>query len=209
MLTVSKRILTIAAALTLGMAGLTFAQAKPVTAAVVDVQKVFNELDEKNSVEADITQQAEKLQKEEQDKQTELKALDADLRILAPDSDAYKQTRNKLEMKAIEFQAWKQFQQRKLESEKAIRIEALYLKVIDSIERVAKKEGFDLVLFKDQTESLRGQNAQQLATLIQVRKVLYSNPSLDITDQIKTMCNNEYNTRKGAAGKAAPAPAKK
>jgi Skp family chaperone for outer membrane proteins len=179
------------------------AAAKAATIAVVDVQKVFGALDEKQGVEADITAQTEKLQKEDQDRQTELKALEADLKILNADSDAFKQTRDKLENKAIEYQTWKQFKGRQLENEKALRIERLYNKVIDDVEKLAKKNGYDLVLYKDQTEKLGGQNQQQLAAMIQVRKVLYVTPDIDVTDQITQSLNNDWNNRKGA-----PAPKK-
>lgn len=170
--------------------------ARPSAVAVVDVQQVFNSLDEKATVEADITQQTEQLQKQEQDRQTELKALQADLGILAAGTPAYEETQTKLENKALEFQVWKQFNQRKLEREKVVRLEALYRKVVDAIGGVAKQNNYDLVLFKDNTGDLKGENQQQLAAMIQVRKVLYSDPSLDITDQITQKLNNEWNNRK-------------
>lgn len=170
--------------------------ARPTSVAVVDVQQVFNTLDEKSTVEADITQQTEQLQKEEQDRQTELKALQADLGILAAGTPAYQETQTKLENKALEFQVWKQFNQRKLEREKVVRLEALYRKVVDAIGGVAKQNNYDIVMFKDSTGDLKGENQQQLAAMIQVRKVLYSNPDLDITDQITQKLNNEWNNRK-------------
>jgi len=163
--------------------------------AVVDVQKVFNSLDQKTSVEADITQQTEKLQKQEQDKQTELKALQADLQVLAAGTPAYQETQEKLETKAMEFQVWKQFNQRKLEREKVLRLEDLYRKVVDAIGSVAEAKGIDLVLFKDNSIDLKGENQQQLAAMIQVRKVLYASPEMDITDQITQKMNNEWNNR--------------
>lgn len=169
---------------------------RAVTVAVVDVQKVFNSLDEKASVEADITQQTESLQKQEQDKQTALKALQADLSVLVAGTKAYDDTQDKLENKAIEFKVWQQFNQRKLEHDKAARLEALYKKVVDAIGSIAKSSGYDLVLFKDNTGDIKGENQQQLAAMIQVRKVLYSAPDLDITDQVTQKLNNEWNNRK-------------
>ncbi|MBI1370921.1 MAG: hypothetical protein GC162_19990 [Planctomycetes bacterium] len=192
-------ILLAAACLMVGAANLVVAQgkgSKPAVIAVVDVQKVFNSLDEKGSVEADITASTEKLQKEEQDRQTELKALQADLNILAPGTPAFADTQEKLEKKAMEFQVWKQFNQNKLERDKAIRLEGLYMKVVGACEAIAKASGYDLVLFKDSTDALKGQNQQQLAALIQVRKVLYSAPDMDITDSVTQKINNEWNNRK-------------
>jgi Skp family chaperone for outer membrane proteins len=163
--------------------------------AVVNVQTVFNTMDEKAAVEADIVQQAERLQKEEQDRQNAIRALQSDLDILAKDSAAYTQTRNTLEQKAIEFQAWKQYMQRKLESEKTIRTEGLYNNALAVVARLAEQNGYDLVLQKDDTSSMKAQNQQQLIALILSRKVLYSSAKLDITDQVIQICNNEFNNR--------------
>ncbi len=174
--------------------------AKPVTLAVVDVQKIFSTIKEKSEMEAEITRQTEQVQKEEQDRKQKLNDLQQDLSVLAPESDAFKQTQEKLEKQAIEFQTWKQFTAQKLEREKTIRIEQLYLKVVDAVGRKAQRDGFDVVLFKDETEKLRGQNQQQLAAIIQTRKVLYAAPQLDVTDQLIQMLDNEYNNR-GKNGK--------
>jgi outer membrane protein len=206
-------ILAAALASTLALAGVAHAQtaAKATAIAVVDVSKVFNDLSERSAIEADINSLRERIQKEDTQRKQELDALQADLRILSPNEEAFKQTVAKAEIKSLEYQAWKQYQQRKIDNETTNRIQDLYNKVLDAIERLAKKDGYDLVLFKDQTESLRGQNPQQITAMIQIRKVLYSKTELDITDQIKQLCNNEYNTRKAAApAPAAPAaPAKK
>ena len=125
-----------------------------------------------------------------------MNTLQADLGILAAGTPAYQETQTKLENKALEFQVWKQFNQRKLEREKVVRLEALYRKVVDAIGGVAKQNNYDIVMFKDSTGDLKGENQQQLAAMIQVRKVLYSNPDLDITDQITQKLNNEWNNRK-------------
>ena len=163
--------------------------------AVVDIEKVFTDLDEKATIEAEITAQTEQLQKLEQKKQTEINALQADMEILSPESDAFKQTKDNLEKKLIELQVWRQVKKRQLEGEKTLRIEGLYRKTLEAVARVAKNSGYDLVLFKDKVANLRGQNQQQLAALIQVRKVLYAADDLDITDRISQMLNNEYNNR--------------
>jgi Skp family chaperone for outer membrane proteins len=172
---------------------------RSISAAVVDLQKVFNSLEEKKSVEAEIVRRKEANDRTEQERAQEVRALQADLGVLAPDTDAFKQTQAKAEQKAIELEVWARLEKAKLEREAAIQMEGLYLKVLAAIKKKAERDGIDLVLYKDPTESARGRNQQEVATTIQLRKVLYAAPELDITDQITQMLNNEYNNRAKAA----------
>lgn len=174
------------------------ATAAPSRVAVVDVQKVFRSLDERSAIEAELTQQAERLQKEEQDRVTAIKAKQADADILSKESDAYKQAINDIERMTIELQAWRQFKQRQLEQERTLRVQDLYNKVLAAVGRLAQREGYDLVVQKD-TQDLRPENQQQLMAMILGRKVLYVNDKLDVSDALTQMINNEYVNRAQAA----------
>ena len=171
---------------------------QPPRTAVVDVQEVFNNLDEKAAVEADIARQAESLNREDQERQSEIKALRSDLSVLSPESDAYQQTRTEVQRKLIEYQSWKEFSRQQLEREKTIRMEALFREIVAAVEQVAQSNGYDLVIQKDDGRNLRSaDNQQQLTALILQRKVLYAAPQLNITDQVIQVTNNAYNNRSG------------
>ncbi len=173
------------------------AGAKPTAIAVVKVQSVLNALAEKSAVEARITALTETSQKEALARQEEIKKLQTDLKVaLQPGTPAYEKTREDLEFKTIEFQSWQRFVQGKIEREKAIGIEELYHKMNDAISRIAKKNSYGIVLYVDESERIQGQNQQQLAGAIQLRKVLYADPALDLTDLVTQLLNNEFNNRK-------------
>jgi Skp family chaperone for outer membrane proteins len=172
---------------------------RPTAVAVVDLQKVLNNLDEKGAVVADLVRRKEQIDKAKVDRAKEVRDLEADLQVLGDKTDAYKQTIEKAELKAIELDSWEKFERRKLDREAAMQIENLYLKVLDAVKRKAEKDGFDIVLYKDSTESIRATNEQQVAAAMNLRKVLYSAPDLDLTDQVTQMLNNEYNNRPKAA----------
>lgn len=160
--------------------------------AVVDIEGVFNQLEERTAIEADIRTRISNLQKWEQDKRKELINLQNDLDIMDKSSDNYRKAAEDMERKAIALQTELQFRQRQIEREKAINLENLYRKLIDGIASVAKAEGFDLVLAKDRTPDLRQANQQQVAAVIQLRKLLYANPTMDVTERIKQKLNNDY-----------------
>jgi len=182
----------------LGLGGFVAANAgyvlrgQPTAVAVVDIQVVFESLKEKMQIEADLKGRLEELNLDEQDRKKTLQELRSDLDILAPDTPAFNEKQSQLEQKAIELQAWRTFQTQKLNHERGLQIERLYRKSLDAIGRVSKQNGYDIALFKEKPADFRGAKPEALNTLIQVRKVLWSSPELDLTDQVVQMMNNEF-----------------
>jgi Skp family chaperone for outer membrane proteins len=170
-------------------------RAQPVSAAVVDVEAVFQSLDEQAEIEASINDQITQIQQWRQGMENELKAIQGEMDILSPDSPEFDQLQEQANQKLVELQVKLQYEQRRVEAEKAIQLEGLYRKILDMVEQIAKEQGYDLVLFKDRTPRIRNANQQQLAALIQVRKLLYSRDGLDITDQVTQRLNNQYTNR--------------
>ena len=82
--------------------------------------------------------------------------------------------------------------QREIEQEKALQLEAIYRKIIHVVEGIAKAEGYDLVLFRDHMPDISNASQQQIAGLIQVRKVLYSADRLDLTERVKQKLNADF-----------------
>ncbi len=163
------------------------------TIAVVDVAEVFENLEERGVIEADIRDKITAMQKWEQTKAAELTGLQSDMDIMDPNSDGFKKAIAELERKTIALRIERDVRQRKIQREMAQSLEGLYRKVVDGIGVVAAAEGYDLVLTKDRTPSLENASQQQILGMIQLRKTLYSNPQMDITQRVKTKLNNDYN----------------
>lgn len=177
------------------------AAAKPVSVAVVDIQNVFNNLEERSALEARIQSRISELQQWEQEQKKQIQRLQNDLEIIGKDSPNWKKTQDKLRDAVIELQVKMKVAQQELEQEKAIQLERLYKKVLEQgIEPIAKQGGFDMVLLKDEMPNLRGANQQQIAAVIQVRKLLYADDALDVTDRVKQRMNNQYANENGGQG---------
>jgi Skp family chaperone for outer membrane proteins len=168
------------------------AQPQPVAVAVVDVEKVFNESDERSEIEANIQGRIAELQKLEQQKRQHIQNLRSDLDIMDPTSDNYDKKRNELRQALIALRVHLEVAQREIEQEKALQLEAIYRKIIHVVENIAQAEGYDLVLFRDHMPDITNASQQQIAGLIQVRKVLYSADKLDLTERVKQRLNSHY-----------------
>lgn len=76
-------------------------------------------------------------------------------------------------------------------------IRDLYAKVTKAIEDVAKREGYTLVLLDDRAISLTPQmSSDAVNQVILNKRILFADESINITQRIATVMNNEY-----AAGK--------
>lgn len=182
--------LIVVGALAVGAPGI---RARPVSVAVVDVQKVFDSLAEKVQVDADLQTRAEKLRQEDQERTRRIEDLQRDLNTLAaPGTSAFVQKQEELEQQALELRAWREYQSAKLQRERALQYERLYRKMLDTIGQVAREGGFDLVLFKEAPVDTANLKPEQLGTFIQIRKVLWVTEDLDLTDQVIQKMNNEY-----------------
>ncbi len=72
-------------------------------------------------------------------------------------------------------------------------IRELYGKVTKAIEEVAKREGYSLVLLDDRGIELSPQmSSDAVNQVILNKRILFADGSLDITDRIATVTNNDY-----------------
>ncbi len=191
---VTAAAVTLAATMTLRGQG---ASAPPVSVGTVNVETVFGNLDERNAIEADIQSRVSELQQWEQEQRKEISAMRSNLEIMQPDSPNYQRQREELEKKLINLRVELEVRQRQIEQHKALQMEQLYRKIIDGTEQVARQAGYEVVLMKDETPNFTGANQQQMAALIQVRKLLYADADLDLTDRVTQQLNNNYAASQG------------
>lgn len=166
--------------------------ARPATVAVVNVADVYNNLKERDEIDADLNRQRREFQEEDDARQQTLKALQDDLKILPPDGDAFTTKRNELRFKVIELKAWREFKQLELEQESALQKERLYRKICDAVGEVARLDGYDMVFYKESNINFEGANAKQLDALIALRKLLYTRDDLEITERVVQKMNNDF-----------------
>jgi len=174
-----------------GAAGI--AKGRPVAVAVVDIEKVFNGIAEKNQVKADLTTMAEKLGQEKLARKKKLEADQQDLKDLTPENPNFKKLSEELQQAAFEFDSWQRWQQARVSNEDRLRTVALYRKIVDSAGAVAKENGYDIVLFKEPSaERLLNLKPEALDDAMSTRKLLWYADDLEITDVVINTMNNNF-----------------
>lgn len=157
---------------------------------VVSVREVFEGCTMKAEVEKALAAEEEK-------KIAELKKLDesiesdkAALSKRKQGSEDYMGMLKELMMKQSQLDAQKEFFQQELSVKEMEEKEKIYRKILEVIATVAKKKGLDIVLNRDDNyfnmpDSLPpAQNPADLVLTIKTHKLLYFNPSFDITADV-------------------------
>lgn len=191
----------VVAALSLAIIGLEYSFAAkdkaimPPKIGIVSVKDVFDSCPMKAEVEKNLAAEGEK-------KFADLKKLsdsiDADKAALAKrkeNSDDYLELLQSTMMKQSQLDAQKDFYQQELSVKEMREKEKIYRKILDVVASVAKDKGLDMVLSRDDNYLNRpdsGPPAQSPSDLIlttKTHKLLYFNPSLDITADVTAAMN--------------------
>jgi len=166
--------------------------ASPTSVAVVDMTRVFQSLKVQTSFEAERNARRQELQAEAQERQQAAQALQSDLEMLTPGTQAFNDKQAELERAAIDLQVWTRYEQQRLSRETMAQVEKVYRDVREATSRIAEDSGYDIVLLDQPEEDLEAENFQQLLAQIGSRKVLYAGDRVDLTDTVIRRMNNEY-----------------
>jgi len=164
---------------------------RPAVVAVVGLEEVWNQVDEREQMNADLQTEREDLLADKERREQKIKNMQQDMDWSPEDSEERQKKEEELTQAAITFKAWWEFQQQRLAREEKIRYEELYRSSIAAIGEVAEANGVDLVLFKERPPKFDPNlKVAQTLALIGNRKVLYARDELDLTDQVITRMNN-------------------
>lgn len=195
----TARPLILVAAVVLLVVGLAGAgatlQGQPTAVAVVNMERVFDSLREKTEIEAQMRARAERLNREQEQRHRNIQQLRQDLEVLAPGSEAYTQKEAEMREAVMAFRLWTELEHQQLEIDRGLHLEGLYRRTLEGIRETASERGYDLVLYKESPLQLQGGDPAEVQQQIALRKVLYANDSIDITDDVVQRMNNQHEAR--------------
>lgn len=170
-------------------------KAEPSAVAIVDIERALNSLSELTAKNAALKTRVDERQADLNALTKQIEGLDGELKLLPANA-----TEKRRELRARMFELTETANARKNAFQSLINIEKgeiihpLYLKMIDSINEIAAKEGYDLVLFDNRNLKVPADAVTQSVVneVIQQKSILYANDSRDITDQVILLMNNKY-----------------
>jgi len=172
---------------------------KPAVAAAVDLEKVYDGLEEQKAADAALESMAAAMNADGEKRRKALDDLRAELESFKPGSPAFRETSNKIELELLRYNALVEFNRQKIEARRAEYIRGIYARVKETLATLSKEQGIDIVFLDDSIAPLDPSDAQRTMQQISARRMLYCNPSLDLTELLTTRMNDVFKASGGLA----------
>jgi Skp family chaperone for outer membrane proteins len=176
---------------------------------VVDVAKIMSECQECLDRDKMIQEKKQKVRAELTKMSGEADAMRQELEnTLKPGSSEYLSQMQKWFDKMALREAYEKGQTQAFAADSQAWNEVFYKKMEAEIGKIARQDGFTLILDKDEVP-LQARSASELSALIRTRKVLFSSASLDLTGKVLESMDRLYDREKSSGGEkpAAEKPA--
>lgn len=177
----------------------------PAVVASVDLEKIYRSLDQLKASDLKTVALRGELEKRVTKLADEVRAMQDDLESFQPGSAAHNEALNKAILRAGDLGALQNFAQLKLESEQANSVREAYMAIRASCAKIAAEQKIDFVFIDDTVPTINPTNLEGTMQQINGRRMLYSNPSLDMTDLLIERMNSDFRTANPSAVSPAPA----
>jgi Skp family chaperone for outer membrane proteins len=157
---------------------------------IVSVKDVFDKCQMKTEVEKTLAADGEKKFAELKKLEETVEADKAALGKRKQDSEDYMQLLQGLMLEQSKLDAQREFYQQELSVKEMQSKEKIYRKILEVIASVAKEKGLDMVFSRDDNylnqpdSNPPAQSSAELLLTTKTHKLLYFNPSLDITADV-------------------------
>ena len=163
----------------------------PAVIGVVDLEKVYNNLDSRSELVTRIEAMQAKMAEDASSMQEELEMLSAELESLAPGSGAMIEMNDKAISISGRLRAFETYGALLIERERAADLRDSYDTIRTEAGTLSKLMGIDLVLLNDSIPMVDLADAAGTLQQISARRVLWANETLDITDELIERLNGQ------------------
>lgn len=175
--------------------------AAPIAIATFDLEKTFNTIDEKKAADAELTRLAEDMKRQSDEQAKRLKAMETELQDLQAGTPRYKEVMEQATRATYEYQAQVEFFRTKLNMERARMMRTVYESIRTAAEQLAKERGLVAVLVDDSITPIPPGTEEEINRQISARRMVYTAPEVDVTDELISRMNNLFKVSQGAGTK--------
>jgi len=183
-----------------GYAAVATTHLRPPTVVVTfNIERVTADLTERADAEARLRELVTTIRDESERRVDAIKSLQEGLEE-APESEQA-EIMEQLDQLTLEAMSYQRFVEMRIDNERSLMFRDLYLKIQSAVADIATENGYDLVIISDDDrEILVNPNAKkarefQVREQIELQRVVFSSSQIDITDQIVTHMNLEWEKR--------------
>ncbi|MDP7162215.1 MAG: OmpH family outer membrane protein [Phycisphaerae bacterium] len=183
------------------MGGHLNAQDRPAAAArypvaVCNVVQILNNYQKGQDLKVKLNDQLKETNAESEKRSQAIEEIRKELRGLKVGSKEYEDRFREIQRLTINHAAWLEYKNSATERYYCRLTKEMYAEVRKTIAVVAKRRGFGVVLYI-QRDPLATNKMRELLGEISQRKILYSDPSVDITDEVLSALNEAHRAGPG------------
>lgn len=171
--------------------------------AVVNMPRVFNELQETAALKAQLKSEQARLAAEQKPMVEELTKMKAEGGNYRRGSQQYEEWRQRFMKADIAHQAWAQTNKQDLDWRTKRQTRELFEKINGAVAEYAQSNNIDLVLADHQPtltdEEMEKIPVDQVGALLDRRRVIYASKAVDVSDAIIASLDAKYKAGGGAA----------
>ena len=185
----------VAGGLLLGWTGTLLAQTRSGGAGThvgsINIGAIFREYQLKKDLDEEMKQYEDKMQLEMDSRRKRIDQMQATVDAMNPNDPTYSdQTRAVLKAQ-VEFKNWIDMAQADMTRELALWTTRIYGEILQMTEEVARRDGYDIVLYHDQFQP-GSLDPQAIQNQIAQRRVIYVSPQADVTTTVLDALNARY-----------------
>jgi len=159
--------------------------------AVCDIVEVFNNYQRAKDLNTQFDQRIEATLAEDKKRSDAIEAIRMELEGLKEGSKEYERRFKDAQRLELEREAWRKLQDGLAARDHHRLTREMYRDILAMIARVAKAHGIGIVLYRERRD-LQSSNLKELLVQMAGRKVLYSEESVDLTEEVLAGVNRTY-----------------
>jgi Skp family chaperone for outer membrane proteins len=168
------------------------------TTATVNLVEVFDNFEQTKVLNQKRLEDMRELDRIGAEKADTIKSEREALQAYAPDSTEWYEQNKKVKKMVYEFEVWKRIEQDRIADAYLHWYRKTYEMMIAEIKKVSEKRGIELVVTEEDVNLQEAQDVQALIQQIFLRKVVYSAPAIDITQEVLNNLNVQFQKAGGA-----------
>jgi Skp family chaperone for outer membrane proteins len=169
---------------------------QPTVVVTFDIEKVIADLTERADAETKLRNLIIGIEETSVGKREAVVELEAEFEST---TDADRQlVREEIDRLKLEAYSYQRFATEQIDIERSLMFRDLYQKIKETVAYLSEQNGYDLVLINDVGRELlinknqKVSREQQIIAQIKVKRIVYSSNQIDITEQIVTHMNLEW-----------------
>lgn len=164
----------------------------PAVVASVDLEKIYKSLDQLKASEVRAMALRQSLEKQLASLTDVVRGMQEDLESFQVGTPAHNDAINKAILKAGDLNALQSYAKMKLESEGANSVRDAYASIRAACATLAKEHKIDFIFIDDTIPVINPTNLEGTMQQISGRRMLYSNPALNMTDVLIERMNADF-----------------